>query len=299
MNSKSVRRGAVALAAVLALGLQATAMGIASAVSQENVTPTPGPQLLPPDGSEFALLGLTHAKLKTVQSTKPAAVICPHKMDNSPNGVLIVERGANIPAIATGQARFRGHDATPANVGTIWATKFTNLATSNVVYGAYYKWNPPLYGDLDGDGNVACDKDAVVDYEDFAQACGVSGSIPGKFTNKNSNELAVKSGKIHTLTSGTYNFTEVKVAANASLLAAPGSTGTIFTNQVTAAAGAKIDLPGWKVVAVVGKVAMDTNVVANGLFLSLRDDLTADIGMQLSGRFCGYRIVLGERVTVR
>jgi hypothetical protein len=93
--------------------------------------------------------------------------------------------------------------------------------------------------------------------------------------------------------------TEVKVAANASLLAAPGSTGTIFANQVTAAAGAKIDLPGWNVVAVVGKVAMDTNVVANGLFLSVRDDLTADMGTQLTGRFCGYRIVLGEHVTVR
>ena len=67
----------------------------------------------------------------------------------------------------------------------------------------------------------------------------------------------------------------------------------------TAAAGAKLDLPGWKIVAVVGKVSMDTNVVANGLFLSVRDDLTADIGTQLTGRFCGYRIVLGERVTVR
>lgn len=114
----------VAVTVLLVAGvlLPAALDGAATAVTIDGPPPTE-PHVDPPPGEAYALVGLRHAKLKTVHSDKPAATICPHKQDNASTGVLIVERGANLPSVTTGQARFRGHNRTAANVPTIrWPT---------------------------------------------------------------------------------------------------------------------------------------------------------------------------------
>lgn len=110
-------------------------------------------------------------------------------------------------------------------------------------------------------------------------------------------DLNVKAGT-HTLAGGTYNFQQVKLAKNTKLLAEPGSTGTIYTNQLNAADGAQVRLPGWKIVAVAGPVAFGAANVAEGLFLSVIDDLSAATASTLTGRFCGHRIIFDDDVVV-
>jgi hypothetical protein len=82
------------------------------------------------------------------------------------------------------------------------------------------------------------------------------------------------------------------------LRAEPGSTGRIVTNKLTAETAAVIDMPGWDIVAVAEPMHLGDFAKANGNFLSLRDELKVGTEAQLTGRFCGDKINLSDRVTV-
>src|SRR5689334_16081120 len=153
-------------------------------------------------------------------------------------------------------------------------------------------WTPPLFGDLDGDGQPSCDADCVTDPDDVARACGVTLPLPdcdpGRpiLANRNSDcgaDDAIPGNHRCDLAPGTYG--AIRVAKGARLMFAPGTT-VICSLNARSATRISSDGPATVLVPGTGSVYFNNSADVGGDCGAFR--IVSEHGLIKLGRYGDY-----------
>jgi hypothetical protein len=155
-------------------------------------------------------------------------------------------------------------------------------------------WTPPLFGDLDGDGQPSCDADCVTDPDDVARACGVTLPFPpcdptrpivATRNEDCSSDDALPGNHRCDLAPGTYG--AVRISKGARLTFAPGTTVVCSLNarsatRISSSGPATVLVPG------AGSVYFNNSADVGGDCGTFR--IASEHGLVKLGRYGDYGI---------